>query len=107
MIKTAVNGTLNVLRACTKSKTVKRVIVTSSTAAVAIDESKAKEQHQYIDETCWTDVDLMRTKQSPAWVEQNSEVLIDFAWVEQNFEVLQDLTFNSCCCCCADRIWNR
>ena len=87
MIKPAVDGTLNVLRACTKAKTVKRVVVTSSAAAVAIDESKAKEQHQYIDETCWTDVDLMRTKQSPFWV-------------EHNFEVLQYLTFNSCCCCC-------
>nr|ADE77658.1 unknown [Picea sitchensis] len=65
VIKPAVDGTLNVLRACTKAKTVKRVVVTSSTASACINESE--EQDQYIDETCWTDVDFLRSKEPPAW----------------------------------------
>jgi nucleoside-diphosphate-sugar epimerase len=67
LIKPAVDGTLNVLRACTKAKTVKRVLVTSSGAALMINE--LEEHNHDIDETCWTDVDLVRKKMSPGKVD--------------------------------------
>ena len=68
VIKPAVYGTLNVLRTCTKAKTVKRVVVTSSMAAACVNESV--EQNQYIDENCWTDVDFLRAKEPAGWVER-------------------------------------
>jgi len=51
IIKPAIEGTLNVLRACAKVGTVKRVVLTSSIAAVTGDLSK---QSAY-DEGDWTD----------------------------------------------------
>ena len=67
VIKPAVYGTLNVLRTCTKAKTVKRVVVTSSASAASI--SVLQEQKQDIDETVWTDVDFHMTKKTPALVD--------------------------------------
>lgn len=66
MIKPAVEGTLNVLRACTKANTVKRVVVTSSGSTLQVNEFK--EQSQFIDETHWTDVDFLRAKKPHFWV---------------------------------------
>jgi len=74
VIKPAINGTLNVLKSCTKSKTVKRVVVTSSAATVSVNESA--EQNQYIDESCWTDVDFLQTKKPPTWVVSYSMAVI-------------------------------
>jgi anthocyanidin reductase len=65
VIKPAVEGTLSVLRACTKAQTVKRVVVTSSAATFMTNESA--EQNQSVDESCWTDVDSIRTKKPHAW----------------------------------------
>lgn len=84
VIKPAVDGTLNVLRACTKAKTVKRVVVTSSTATACINESE--EQNQYIDETCWTDVDLLRTKEPPAWAYAVAKTLAEQAALQYGKE---------------------
>ncbi|XP_038709572.1 vestitone reductase-like [Tripterygium wilfordii] len=52
----AVNGALGILKACLKSSTVKRVVYTSSQAAVAFN---GKEE-DIMDETYWTDVDLLK-----------------------------------------------
>lgn len=84
VIKPAVNGTLNVLRACTKAKTVKRVVVTSSAATVCGNESD--EQNQYIDETCWTDVDFLRTKKPPAWAYTVAKTLAEQAALQYGKE---------------------
>jgi anthocyanidin reductase len=65
VIKPAVEGTLNVLRACTKAQTVKRVVFTSSATTFIIDETT--EQNRSIDESCWTDVDSIRTKKPHNW----------------------------------------
>ncbi|KAK9164853.1 hypothetical protein Scep_000044 [Stephania cephalantha] len=55
LVKPAVEGTSNVLKACTKAK-VKRVVMVSSVAAVVLNPNWPKDQ--LMDETCWTDKDL-------------------------------------------------
>ncbi|XP_038050634.1 phenylacetaldehyde reductase-like [Patiria miniata] len=56
VIVPAVDGTKNVLRACEKSSTVKRVVLTSSTAAVA---DFSRESEKAACETDWPDVDAL------------------------------------------------
>ncbi|NP_001312543.1 vestitone reductase-like [Nicotiana tabacum] len=51
----SINGTLGILQACLNSKTVKRVVYTSSAATVMVDSPSI------IDENSWTNVDLVRT----------------------------------------------
>lgn len=53
MIDPAVNGTLNVLRTCAKVSSVKRVIVTSSTAATL-----SINPNDVVDETVFTDLSV-------------------------------------------------
>jgi nucleoside-diphosphate-sugar epimerase len=55
LIKPAVEGTHNVLRAVCKSESVKRVIVTSSTAAVMV--RNVPEDYEFTEED-WSDVEL-------------------------------------------------
>ncbi|MCL7039167.1 hypothetical protein MKW94_017434 [Papaver nudicaule] len=55
LLKTSVEGTLGVLKSCLKSKTVKRVVYTSSSAAaMMISNLKVVKE---IDETMWSEVD--------------------------------------------------
>ncbi|XP_010557804.1 PREDICTED: cinnamoyl-CoA reductase 1-like [Tarenaya hassleriana] len=54
LIDPAVNGTINVLTSCAKASSVKRVIVTSSTAAVVVREPGIGPDDT-IDETCFSD----------------------------------------------------
>jgi len=84
VIKPTIDGTLNVLRACTKAKTVKRVVVTSAAAALLITESE--EQNQCIDETRWTDVDFVRTKMSPSWTYAIAKTLAEQAALQYGKE---------------------
>lgn len=56
MIKPAIQGVENVLKACAKAKTVKRVILTSSAAAVTINNQDGI--GLVMDEKHWTDVDF-------------------------------------------------
>lgn len=66
MIKPAIQGVLNVLRACTRAKAVKRVILTSSAAAVSINALEGT--GLVVDENNWTDVDFLSTAKPPTWV---------------------------------------
>lgn len=67
MIKPAIQGTVNVLSACAKAKTVKRVVLTSSAAAASINNNN--EHGQVVTEECWTDVDFLLSDKPPTWVE--------------------------------------
>lgn len=55
LVEPAVAGTRNVLRACSEAG-VKRLVVVSSVAAVAMNPSWPK-QDRAMDETCWTNID--------------------------------------------------
>ena len=58
LIEPAVKGTINVMNACHEAK-VKRVVVVSSLAAVALNPNWPK--GQLMDETCWSDKEYCRT----------------------------------------------
>ena len=55
--KRALEGTLGILRACIDSKTVKRVVYTSSLATILFNSKQLEET----DETTWSEVDLCRS----------------------------------------------
>ncbi|KAK9273882.1 hypothetical protein L1049_018694 [Liquidambar formosana] len=56
--KRAVEGTLGILNACLKSKTVKRVVYTSSAATIMFNGKGL----DYTDETMWSDLDICRRR---------------------------------------------
>ncbi|WCJ22859.1 NAD(P)-binding Rossmann-fold superfamily protein [Euphorbia peplus] len=56
--KRAIDGTLGILRACLESKTVKRVVYTSSASAVQFS---GKQGVDLLDESVWSDVEFIRS----------------------------------------------
>lgn len=60
LLNPAVGGTLNVLESCAKSASIKRVVLTSSIAAVAYKEVEAN--HVFTDQD-WSDEDLLRRQE--------------------------------------------
>lgn len=70
MIKPAIQGVLNVLKSCAKAKTVKRVVLTSSAAAVSINTLSGT--GLVVDEESWSDTEFLYTQKPPTWVILNS-----------------------------------
>ncbi|XP_065859401.1 vestitone reductase isoform X2 [Euphorbia lathyris] len=69
VIKKTIDGTIGILKLCLESKTVKRVVYTSSTAA--IDFSEKSGDVMVMDESFWSDVDYIKKLKSFAssyWV---------------------------------------
>lgn len=66
MIKPAIQGVLNVLKSCVKEKTVKRVVLTSSAAAVSINTLKGT--GLVVNEENWSDTEFLSTQKPPTWV---------------------------------------
>ncbi|KAE8659747.1 Anthocyanidin reductase [Hibiscus syriacus] len=77
MIKPAIQGVLNVLKACAKAKTVKRVVLTSSAAAVSIN-ALAKTD-LIMTEKDWTDTDFLSSAKPPTWGYPASKTLAEKA----------------------------
>ncbi|XP_010245914.1 PREDICTED: bifunctional dihydroflavonol 4-reductase/flavanone 4-reductase-like [Nelumbo nucifera] len=83
VIKPAINGILNVMRSCAKAKTVKRIVFTSSIAAVMRQEHPPP----MYDESHWSDIDFVRRTKMPGWMYFASKTLAEkAAWefAEQN-----------------------
>ncbi|KAG9454268.1 hypothetical protein H6P81_007172 [Aristolochia fimbriata] len=65
MIEPAVEGTLNVLRSCAKTKTVKRVVLTSSTSAIC--RNPEIEEGRVVTEENWSDTEFLLSEKPPNW----------------------------------------
>ncbi|XP_058091788.1 anthocyanidin reductase ((2S)-flavan-3-ol-forming)-like [Magnolia sinica] len=76
MIKPAIQGTLNVLKSCKKAK-VRRVVLTSSAAAVSIN--KLTGTGHVVDEESWTDVEFLANEKPPTWGYPMSKALAEKA----------------------------
>ncbi|KOM42511.1 hypothetical protein LR48_Vigan05g011500 [Vigna angularis] len=63
LLDPAVKGTLNVLKSCLKSATLKRVVVTSSVAAVACND-RPRAPDEVLDETWFSDAEFCRRNES-------------------------------------------
>ncbi|KAK3035123.1 hypothetical protein RJ639_032625 [Escallonia herrerae] len=77
MIKPAIQGVVNVLKACAKAGTVKRVVLTSSAAAVSINQLNGT--GLVVDEGHWSDVEFLSTAKPPTWGYPVSKTLAEKA----------------------------
>ncbi|KAM0008931.1 putative cinnamyl-alcohol dehydrogenase [Helianthus debilis subsp. tardiflorus] len=77
LIEPALKGTLNVLGSCSKASSVKRVVVTSSLAAVAFN-TRPKTPEVVIDETWFSDPDFCKEKK--LWYVLSKTLAEDAAW---------------------------
>ncbi|EEF48916.1 phenylacetaldehyde reductase [Ricinus communis] len=77
LIDPAVKGTLNVLNSCAKTPSVKRVVLTSSIAAVAYN-GKPRTPEVVVDETWFSDPDFCR--ESKLWYVVSKTLAEDAAW---------------------------
>ncbi|XP_068337746.1 phenylacetaldehyde reductase-like [Pyrus communis] len=77
LLEPAVKGTLNVLNSCVKSPSIKRVVLTSSMAAVAYN-GKPRTPDVVVDETWFTDPDVC--KESKLWYVLSKTLAEDAAW---------------------------
>ncbi|KAK7264045.1 hypothetical protein RJT34_31648 [Clitoria ternatea] len=77
LLDPAVKGTLNVLKSCVKSPSVKRVVLTSSVAAVAYNE-RPKTPEVVVDETWFSNPDYCR--ENGIWYMLSKTLAEDAAW---------------------------
>ncbi|KAK2993819.1 hypothetical protein RJ640_027697 [Escallonia rubra] len=77
LIAPALKGTLNVLESCAKASSVKRVVLTSSVASVAMN-GRPLTPEVVVDETWWSDIEFCRKIQ--AWYVLSKTLAEDAAW---------------------------
>ncbi|KAJ9674757.1 hypothetical protein PVL29_023970 [Vitis rotundifolia] len=65
MIKPTVNGMLDIMRACTEAKSVKRLIYTSTTGTISTGPQPPPLE---FDESFWTDIDYCKAQKMTAWM---------------------------------------
>ncbi|CAI9781282.1 unnamed protein product [Fraxinus pennsylvanica] len=77
LIDPALKGTLNVLESCSRTPSVKRVVLTSSMAAVAFD-GRPQTPEVVVDETWWSNPDFCR--ENKLWYILSKTLAEDAAW---------------------------
>ncbi|XLS85945.1 hypothetical protein HN51_036111 [Arachis hypogaea] len=88
LLDPALKGTLNVLQSCAKSPSVKRVVLTSSMAAVSYN-GKPRTPEVVVDETWFSDPDFCR--ESKMWYVLSKTLAEDAAWKfakENNIDIV-------------------
>ncbi|XP_058752361.1 phenylacetaldehyde reductase-like [Vicia villosa] len=91
LIDPAVKGTLNVLKSCAKSPSVKRVVFTSSVAAVALN-TRPKNPEVIVDETWFSDPDFCR--ESQLWYPLSKTLAEAAAWEFANENKIDMIVIN-------------
>ncbi|KAL5708085.1 hypothetical protein ACHQM5_018919 [Ranunculus cassubicifolius] len=91
LIEPAVKGTLNVLGSCAKTPSVKRVVVTSSVAAVAYNKTP-RTADTVIDETWFSDAEVC--KQAKMWYVLSKTLAEEAAWKFAKENGLDIVTIN-------------
>ncbi|KAI3449982.1 hypothetical protein Pfo_006647 [Paulownia fortunei] len=94
LIDPAVKGTLNVLGSCAKTPSVKRVILTSSEAAIAFNHTP-RTSEAVIDETWWADPDYCRENQ--LWYVLSKRLAEAAAWEFAKEKGIDLVSINPCC----------
>ncbi|XP_016435011.1 phenylacetaldehyde reductase [Nicotiana tabacum] len=77
LVDPAVSGTLNVLRSCTKSTSVRRVVITSSTASVICNKNMST-PGAVADETWYSDAELCEERKE--WYQLSKTLAEEAAW---------------------------
>lgn len=67
IIDPAIRGTLNLLRACLKAKSVRRVVLTSSVSTITAKDGGGK-WRDVVDENCQTPIDHIWATKASGWV---------------------------------------
>ncbi|KAL5778037.1 hypothetical protein ACOSP7_010963 [Xanthoceras sorbifolium] len=75
VIKPTINGVLDILNACKKTKTVQRLVFTSSAGTVDTEEHKKP----VYDENCWCDLDYVQSVKMTGWMYFVSKTLAEKA----------------------------
>ncbi|XVE50505.1 hypothetical protein DITRI_Ditri01bG0167500 [Diplodiscus trichospermus] len=78
IIDPAIKGTENLLKACLKSKSVKRVVFTSSISTITAKDSSGQWK-PVVDESCQTTVDYVLNAKASGWVYALSKLLTEEA----------------------------
>ncbi|XP_061353358.1 dihydroflavonol 4-reductase-like [Gastrolobium bilobum] len=73
VIKPTINGVLDIMKACLKVKTVRRLVFTSSAGTLNVTEH----QKLFIDESCWSDIELCRRVKMTGWMYFVSKTLAE------------------------------
>ncbi|RZB58618.1 Bifunctional dihydroflavonol 4-reductase/flavanone 4-reductase isoform B [Glycine soja] len=73
VIKPTINGLLDIMKACVKAKTVRRLVFTSSAGTVDVTEHP----NPVIDENCWSDVDFCTRVKMTGWMYFVSKTLAE------------------------------
>ncbi|XP_027329538.1 dihydroflavonol 4-reductase-like [Abrus precatorius] len=73
MIKPTINGVINIMKACLKAKSVRRLIFTSSAGTINVTE----EVKPLLDETNWSDVEFCRRVKMTGWMYFVSKTLAE------------------------------
>lgn len=74
------------MKASVKSKTVKRVVLTSSAAAVSINTLNGT--GLVVDEGDWTDIEFLNTQKPPTWVNPTKIVLLPSLNAHEAYSIL-------------------